>query len=48
MAKTPTRAHFGLSYSEVMELPVKLRDEMIERLNRWWKKETPTQSGEAK
>ena len=35
LAVVPERAHFNLTYQEVLELPVSLRDKMLEQLVEW-------------
>lgn len=36
--------HFGLSYHEVLDLPLSLRDDMVEQLNEWRDKESAAAS----
>lgn len=35
----PRRSRFDLNYDQYMELPVRLRDQMAEQLNRWRREE---------
>lgn len=31
----PNRAYFNVTYSEILELPVRIRDRMVEKINEW-------------
>jgi hypothetical protein len=39
LARIPERRTLNLSYEAIQELPVRLRDKMLARLQEWWAEE---------